>query len=57
MIVSYRKGDYEEPEKKPKKAKLYNNRAYIEALKEKIIRDHNEKIKARDRSRAPITIK
>lgn len=54
LKVTYRKSDDQDDlpkAPKPKKVKLYNNRAYMEALKEKIIRDHNAKIKAREKSR------
>lgn len=48
MIVSYRATDQDEPKREKKsKVKLYRNRAYIESLKDQIIREHNEKIKAR----------
>jgi len=61
MIVSYRAGDHQEPEIKPKKVKLYNNRAYIEALKERIVHDHNVKIekalKMNSRASNQITVK
>ena len=47
MIVSYRKEDSKQEVARPKKkVKLYHNKAYMEALKEQIIREHNEKIKA-----------
>lgn len=48
LKVIYRKSDDQEEEPKapkPKKTKLYNDRAYIEALKQRLIHAHNAKFK------------